>query len=47
MPDDDTRAASRALLESHLQRDYRKVDEGMIGQVRYEIHALRQGEPQR
>jgi hypothetical protein len=39
-PDDDTRAASRALLESHLRRDYRMLGQGKIGAVRYEIHAL-------
>ncbi len=43
MPDDDTRAAARALLEARLHRDYRMVDQGKIGQVRYEIHALRHG----
>ncbi len=40
-PDDDTRAASRALLEAHLARDYRMVGTGSVGAVRYEIHALR------
>jgi hypothetical protein len=44
-PDDDTRAASRALLERHLSEAYRKVDEGEIGETRFEVYALRQAEP--
>lgn len=44
-PDDDTRAASRALLEKHLSEAYRKVDEGEIGETRFEVYVLRQAEP--
>ncbi len=43
-PDDDTRPASRALLEVHLQRDYRMVGEATVGAIRYEIYALHHDE---
>ena len=43
VPDDDTRPASRALLETHLRRDYRLVGAASVGAIRYEIHARRDG----
>ena len=38
-PDDDTRPASRALLEAGLHRAYRLVGQAPVGATRYEVYA--------
>ncbi len=40
VPDDDTRPASRELLESGLRQDYRIVGQAIVGATRYEVYAL-------
>ena len=39
-PDDDTRPASRALLEARLQQNYRLVGRASVGAIGYEVYAL-------
>jgi hypothetical protein len=38
VPDDDTRPASRSILESALARDYKVTCQARVGETRYEIY---------
>ncbi len=40
-PDDDTRPASRALLDAELAKDYRIVGQSPVGTERFEVYARR------